>query len=439
MKKKATIFFMAVLAALTLSACGGSSADSGSGAGGSAPQGKGEITWSWGTFRGLYGDAEVTFNEDGGRDKILLKYPNGKPYRQIEYYYDFNGAVIGGRQVYPVEKVTKDAGGNGLYSYRYEWAMCEESPDFWGARGASDVTPILETAELIASGKAPETEEDRFYSYYEYGYDMKLEESTGSVSYQEMSHTVLSGEYMDVYHYGKGYWLTERVDGNPVKTWFYAPDGRLEEDLTITWNYEKDKPASLQLGQSNINTYLAETSEDGLTVTYTLDSSHAAESDEGESKDLTQIYAFTLTWQEDGTPAEFRYNSSVDYLNTDVPETEEYKITYQYENGVLAGAQYSTAKNDWEPDLYTITCNENGMLETEDHLLLSVGGGDVGAKAYTYHENGMPATVSNYQDFTTEDPNAILSVENYDENGVLVSETFYEDGEIEREVSYTEE
>ena len=102
-----------------------------------------------------------------------------------------------------MEKVTKDAGGNGLYSYRYEWAMCEKSPDFWGARGASDVTPILETAELIASGKAPETEEDRFYSYYEYGYDMKLEESTGSVSYQEMSHTVLSGEYMDVYHYGK--------------------------------------------------------------------------------------------------------------------------------------------------------------------------------------------------------------------------------------------
>ena len=101
MKKKATIFFMAVLAALTLSACGGSSADSGSGAGGSAPQGKGEITWSWGTFRGLYGDAEVTFNEDGGRDKILLKYPNGNPYRQIEYYYDFNGAVIGGRTGVP--------------------------------------------------------------------------------------------------------------------------------------------------------------------------------------------------------------------------------------------------------------------------------------------------------------------------------------------------
>ena len=129
----------------------------------------------------------------------------------------------------------------------------------------------------------------------------------------------------------------------------------------------------------------------------------------------------------------------MDYLNTDVPETEEYKITYRYADGVLAGAEYSTAKDDREPDRYTITCNESGMLETEDHLLLSVGGGDIGAKSYTYHENGMPATVSNYQAFTTEDPNEIICVENYDENGVLVGETFYEDGEAVREVSYTEE
>ena len=36
----------------------------------------------------LYGDAEVTFNEDGGRETVLMKYPNGKVYRQLEYDYN---------------------------------------------------------------------------------------------------------------------------------------------------------------------------------------------------------------------------------------------------------------------------------------------------------------------------------------------------------------
>lgn len=436
MRKKLILTGMAVLTMLLVSACGGSASETAAGGSG----GKGEVTWSWGTFRGLYGDAEVTFNEDGGRETVLMKYPNGSLYRQIEYAYDFNGAYIGGKQVYPTEKITKDAGGNELFTYWYNWAICEESVDHWGAGCASDVTPILEAAEQIAAGKVPETEENRFYTSYEYGYNMETEEGTGSVSYQELGHNMVSGQsMMDVYYYGSGYWLTQRVDGNPAKTWFYAPDGRLDEDLTIIWNYEKGKPVSLQLGQYETYTYMAEVSDAGRTVTYTLDSSHTAETDEGESKDLEQIYTFTLSWQEDGSPAEFCYRSSVDYLNTEAPEVTEYKITYHHENGVLTGAEYNTAEDGKQSRQYTITCNAQGMLETEDHLLLSVGGGDIGAKAYTYHENGMPESKSNYNDFTTEDASKILSVKHYDENGVLTGETFYEDGEVEREVSYTEE
>lgn len=450
MKKRAAILLAAALTASLLTGCGGSGKTGG--AGGSTGSGKGEVTWTWGTLRGLYGDAEVTFNEDGGRDTVLLKYPGGAVYRQIEYDYNMGIAgggegaeggenYLSGKQVYPVKKLTKDGGGNLLYTYGYDWWQCSDSVSQWGAGIASDITPILEAGEQIEAGKTPKEEEgeQRFYSSFEYGYDEVKEESSSSVSYQEMAHTVLSGQYMDVYHYGNGYWLTQRVDGNPVKTWFYAPDGRLEEDLTITWLYEKDKPVSLQLGQYSMDTYLAEVSDDGLTVTYTLDESHAAENDEGETKDLSQIYSFVLTRLENGSPAQFSYNSTVDYLNTDEPEVTEYKIVWTYENDVPAAAQYSTSETGKQSREFGITFNEAGMLATEDHLELSIGGGDIGAKAYTYYDSGMLETVTGYGDFTTEDPSQIEYVDKYSEEGVLIGRTVYEDGEAAREISYTEE
>ena len=61
--------------------------------------------------------------------------------------------------------------------------------------------------------------------------------------------------YQATYEYGGGYWLTKRVGGSPAKTWFYAADGRLDEDLTITWHYDDDKPVDMQKGQYSMYTY----------------------------------------------------------------------------------------------------------------------------------------------------------------------------------------
>lgn len=69
-----------------------------------------EITWSWGTLRGLYGDAEITFNE------------NGTP----------------------------------IYQYNYNWMLCQEPLEQWGAGIASDVPPILEAGEFIDEGNDKE-------------------------------------------------------------------------------------------------------------------------------------------------------------------------------------------------------------------------------------------------------------------------------------------
>lgn len=459
MGKKSAIFLTAILTVALLSACGASDGSGTSGSTGSAGgsvsagSGKEEITWTWGTFRGLYGDAEVTFNEDGGRESILLKYPNGRVYRQIEYSYNnnFSGnadiaveeSFLSGKKVYPISKVTKDAGGNLLYSYGYEWSPCEMKINYWGAGIASDITPILEASGALEAGKTPEEPEERYYSSYEYGYDYESGESCGYVNYQELSHLTLGGQYQLTYKRGNGYWLTERVNGNPAKTWFYSVDGRLDENITITWNYEKNQPVSLQLGQYGMDTYLAEVSDDGLTVTYTLDESHSAEGttaegEKAETKDLEQVYAFALTRQEDGNPAMFRYGSSKEYLNTDSAQTEEYTITYHYENGVLSGAEYEIKENGSDSVPYAITCNEEGMLETEDHLKSGIGKGDIGAKAYTYHDNGMVASITGYGYFTTEDPEQISYVHYYSEEGRFCGEAFYRKGMPYVEYTYFE-
>lgn len=453
MRRKTVLFAAAILTMSLLSACGGSdkSASANAGKSGNTKTGKGEVTWSWGTLRGLYGDAEVTMNEDGGRESVVMKYPNGSVYRQIEYDYEisYQGSVdsaaekpcISGKMVYPVSKTTKDAGGNPLYSWNYDWAACQLDADSWGAGVASDITPILEAAEL-ADKNQNKVPEERYYSSYEYGYDYEKEEPSGNVSYQEMSHLIQSGQYIDVYLYGNGYWLTERVDGNPAKTWFYGPDGRLDEDLTITWNYNKGKPESLQLGQYSMYIYQAEVSDDGRTVTYTLDQSHTGEGDakegeKAEKKDLEQMYSFTLKWQEDGKPAEYRYNYSKEFMNTSDPDIKEYKISYRYENGVLAGAEYLASESGKNQRIYTITCNADGLLETEDYLRSSIGAGDVGAKAYTYHDNGVVESMTAYGDFTTEDPERIRYVRKYSEEGWLCAEALHED-EVVYENSYFE-
>lgn len=461
MRKRTAILLAAAVGAAFLSACGGSETSGGSGASGGAVSGKtdgktagsgnGEVTWTWGTLRGLYGDAEVTFNEDGGRETVLMKYPGGSLYRQIEYNYDnsYYGnadaapqgeSYLSGKKVYPVEKITKDGNGNPLYNYGYQWAACEMTMEHWGAGVASDITPIWEISEQIEAGQTPAEPEERYYSNYEYGYSYEADESSGYVNYQELSHLTLSGQYTSVYDYGQGYWLTERVDGNPAKTWFYAPDGRLDEDMTITWKYEKGKPVSLQMGQYYMDTYLAEVSDDGKTVTYTLDESHTGEEDakEGETaaaKDLEQIYTFTLTYEEDGKPSVFQYTYYKEFMNTDEPEKREYTITYSYENGVLSGAEYRVVQNGNDPDLYTITCNDKGMVETEDRLRI----GDIHAKAYTYYDSGVMETVTGYEDFTTEDPTQISYVNTYSEDGWLKGEAYYRDGAAYVEYTYFED
>ncbi|MDY4669898.1 MAG: hypothetical protein SO415_07890 [Oliverpabstia sp.] len=338
-----------------------------------------EITWSWGTLRGLYGDAEITFNEDGGRETIVMKYPNGQTYRTIEY--DYGEAMIldgvpqegylSDKKVYPSVKTTNDENGTPIYQYNYDWMLCQKSLEQWGAGIASDVTPILEAGEFIDEGNDKELAKlreipERYFTSYEYGWDMTEDESTGNISYQELSHLTLDGNYMDIYNHGKGYWITKKENGNPAKTWFYAPDGRLDEELTLTWTYENGKPISLQKGQYSIYTYTAKVSDDGRTTTYTLDESHEAEGADGQQKYLEQVYQYTLSYTEDGKPASFQYASTKDYLNTEEPEKKSYTITYSYENGVQSGAEYRIEKSDQIPEVYTITCNEQGIPESEE-------------------------------------------------------------------------
>lgn len=54
MKKKIITLLATITSLFLLTGCGGFEITE-----------KVEITWSWGTLRGLYGDAEITFNEDG--------------------------------------------------------------------------------------------------------------------------------------------------------------------------------------------------------------------------------------------------------------------------------------------------------------------------------------------------------------------------------------
>lgn len=338
-----------------------------------------EVSWSWGTLRGLYGDAEVTFNEDGGRETIVMKYPNGQTYRTIEYSYGEEMILDGvpqegylsDKKVYPSEKITSDENGTPIYRYNYDWMLCQEPLENWGAGIASDVTPISEAKKFINEGNDTELSKlreipERYFTSYEYGWDIATEESTGNISYQELSHLVLSGNYMDIYNYGKGYWLTMKENGNPVKTWFYAPDGRLDEDLTLTWTYENGKPISLQKGPYMMHTYTANVSEDGRTFTYTLDESHESEGDDGQQKHLEQIYQYTFSYTEDGKPSSFQYASTKEYLNEEEPVKKSYTVTYSYENGVQSGAEYRIEKSDQTPEVYVISCNDQGILESEE-------------------------------------------------------------------------
>ncbi len=54
MKKKIITLLATITSLFLLTGCGGFEITE-----------KVEITWSWGTLRGLYGDAEITFNENG--------------------------------------------------------------------------------------------------------------------------------------------------------------------------------------------------------------------------------------------------------------------------------------------------------------------------------------------------------------------------------------
>lgn len=447
MKKAIAILLAAALTLVLLPGCENSSSSGkdNSGSNGKDSSGsKGEVTWSWGNFRGLYGDAEVTFNEDGGRDTVLLKYSNGALYRQIQYNYEIyagsmdettGGVVLSGKAVYPTEKITLDAAGIPLYSYQYSWSPCDNQPNQWGARIASDITPILEAGEAYAAGETPEVPEERYFSSAEWGYDYEKKESSGSTQYQELSHLMVSGQsYQATYTSGGGYWLTKRVDGDPVKTWFYAADGRLDEDLTITWHYDNGKPVDMQKGQYSMYTYGADISDDGRTVTYVLDESHSNQGDDGNEKHLTQVYTLTLSRQDDGKPAVYKYSYYKEFLNTDDPADEEYTITYQYDNGVLFGAVYQT------PDrTYTITCNDRGMLETVDYLKGSIGSGDIGAKAYTYYDSGALESVTYYNDFTTEDPECIDHIDRFSESGGLSGRARYDYGTLKAEFTYFED
>lgn len=373
---------LAVIAACSIAGCGGSDdtpsafADTnivgsfiggGSGAGIGGGSRKGETTWTWGTQRGLYGYAEVSFNEDGGRDRVVMYYDNGKVYRQLEYTYgdlvQYGNADAVENQpevpdVYPTTVTTMDAAGNQLYVERYDWAACEGAISVWGAGSASDITPIMEVGDLLNAGEQVDSAayEPRFYSRQE----LTLEDGhlVSSRNYQEMSHLSLTGDYKSITNgHGGTYWLTQRVGGDPVRTWFYTEDGMLHEDWTITWNYRKGQPVSLRLGQ--YDTYTAEVSDDGLTTTYTLNESH-----EGETKYLTQIYQISVSYREDGKPTELRYYESKDYENTDEPEIKEYRTNYEYDGDVLSGGTYYV-KNTGE-ETFHLTCNSDGMLETMD-------------------------------------------------------------------------
>ena len=181
-------------------------------------------------------------------------------------------------------------------------------------------------------------------------------------------------------------------------------------------------------------TYGADISDGGQTVTYVLDESHTNEDDDGDEKALTQVYTLTLSWQDDGKPAVYKYNYYKEFLNTDDPADEEYSITYQYDNGMLSGAAYQTPKNT-----DTITCNDRRMLETVDHLRSSLGSGDIGAKAYTYFDSGALESVTYYHDFTAGDPERIHHIEKFYENGGRSGLVRYDYGVIDDELTYFED
>lgn len=341
-----------------------------------------KVSWTWGAANGMSGNAEYTFDDEGFvTDVKLYNGANDALYRELVYSYDSGLSALDSNG-YPSCLTTLDGGGNKLYDYYYTWSACEREEDSW-------------------------------YNSYSYGYDYILEETCTTISYQELSHTVLSSTMNNTMGKSAYYWITEWKGDERSVTHVYAKDGREEEDLLINWDYDNGDLEGIRLGRYE-KVYEAETDKDG-TITLTLDESH-----KGEEKELTQIYTYTLEYTEDGKPARYSYHFYKEYDNTDEPADDTDSITFTYEGDALSKVVCSqeTTKYDDRTFLY----DENGNLISEDHMQSSIGRGDIGARSYEYYDNNVLKAIHFYHDFTTEDSSTIQETWYYDENGLLESQ-----------------
>lgn len=402
-----------MLSAAALCACGGgeeSSADGGSGASASiTPSDSGakaspdlgsgapDTSWTWGAANGMSGNAEYSFNEQGFVTGVkLYNGATGALYRELVYSYDSEGSVLTQNGCASM-LTTLDGGGNRLYSLSYSWAPCER--------------------------------EEGYYISYAYGYDYVLDENCSNFSYQELSHLVLSSSTSNMMGTSAYYWITEWNGGRRSETQVFAKEGREDEDLRIVWEYDGEKLTGAKIGRYE-KYYEASAGENG-SITLTRDESH-----EGETKNLTQVYTYTIENAADGKPACYSYHFYKEYENTSEPDDETDSLTFTYENGALASVVCVQETNGY-PER-TFRYDTAGNLISEDTMQSILGKGEVGACSYEYYDSGILSAMSMYHDFTAEDPSAITETWRYDETGRLSAKEYLREGLVYKRESYDE-
>lgn len=412
--RKLRLLLVPALAALLLSGCGSSgdagnssdesdgiraeesgadeeSADSGTGSGGTdeaagEDSGSENISWTWGAANGLSGSAEYTYNDQGYITDIrLYQEGNGALYRHLVYYYDSEWSDLN-ESGCASHMQTLDGGGNLLYNMAYTWSAGES---------------------------------DDWYISYEYGYDYLREETTSSYSYQELSHLVLNSTSTNMMGRSSYYWITEWDGDKRSETHVYARDGHEDEDLQILWEYEGDTLLDAQIGRYG-TVYEAAVGEDG-TITLTRDESH-----QGESKFLTQVYEYTMSYTSEGLPSEYSYHFYKEYENTEEPDDLTDRLVFAYEDGKLGSV--TCTQETWNYQDRTFLYDEAGNLVSEDNMQKSLGGGDIGSASYSYYDNGILSAMYLYNAFTPGEASDILQVWRYDEAGVLSAREEWGDG-----------
>ena len=395
-KFRVKVLFAALTAILSLSACSKSSdEDAGEK---SAGGGNNKVSWTWGSANGMSGDAEYSYNDQGFVTNVkLYNGANGNLYRELVYNYDSEFSTLNDSGCMS-SLTTLDGGGNKLYDYHYTWSQSEKEEDSW-------------------------------YISYGYGYDYILDEVCTNISYQELSHTVLSSTLNNMMGKSAYYWITEWKGDQRSVTHVFAKDGREDEDMLISWDYDGKKLAGVKIGQ--YEKYYEASTDDNGTITLTRDESH-----KGESKDLVQKYTYTLEYTSDGKPSCYSYHFYKEYENTDEPSDNTDSLTFTYEKDALAKVVCVQETSDYSDR--TFIYNTDGNLISEDYMQAILGSGEIGACSYEYHDNGSLAVMNLCDDFTAEDSSRIQESWCYDETGRLSAKE-ERDGDVVKNRDYYSE